>query len=171
MTGHKPLVMTLDLATVSGYCVGRVGEKPRFGAWRLKSSEDAMDQASRNLGCRLRDELSLEIPDLIGIEAAMNPSGMLNKGNATGTVSLLWMLQGAVSAVAGCYGVRTKTYHCQTVRKAVLGNAYPENPKAEAMRYCKTMGYDVTIHDEADAILMWIFETSRYENRIAGATA
>lgn len=154
----RPLVLTLDLATTTGVCIGRAGAFPRVATWRLKTPEDDPHRAGRNLGCRLRDEITIERPDLIVIEAAMNPGAMHHAGNSARTVSLLWMLQGAVDAVAGCYGIRVKRANVQSVRKAVLGTALPKDPKAVVVEMVNSVGIKTTDHNAADAAMLWLDE-------------
>ena len=154
----EALILGLDLATRTGFCLGRWGEKPLLGHWVLKHPEDYQERATRNIGCKLRDLFSLEVPDLVVIEAAMDPAAMLEKGNGTKAVTMLWMLQGAVASVAGCYGVRQKKANILTVRKAVLGNGRPADPKATAVAFCENIGLKPKVHDEADAALLWMDE-------------
>jgi hypothetical protein len=158
LTMAEALILTLDLATNTGFCLGRWGQKPLLGKWVLKNPEDEQARATRNLGCKLRDLFTLELPDLVVVEAAMDPAAMLHKGNGTKSVTLLWMLQGAVGAVLGCYGLRMKPANVMSVRKAVLGNGRPADPKAAAIAFCKSIGLNPKDDNEADAALMWMDE-------------
>lgn len=154
----KPLIMTLDLATRTGFCIGRAGAKPRFGVWRLKTPEDGPRRAGRNLGCRLRDEFAFERPDLVVVEAAMNPAAMHAAGNSHRTVTLLTRLQGAVDAACGMYGIRQKDANVQSVRAAVLGHGRPPDPKGTVVAYVNSIGFNTKDDNEADAIMMWLDE-------------
>lgn len=148
-------ILALDLATVTGWCIGRIGERPRFGTWRLKSKDDEPERASRNLGCRLRDILSVESIDVIAYEAAISAGGVIRMGSASRTADMLLQLPGAVQAVAGCYGVFTTKKHVQSVRKAFLGVARPEFPKEAVIAHCRSLGFDVSDDNAADAIAIW----------------
>jgi Holliday junction resolvasome RuvABC endonuclease subunit len=170
MADYRPLIMTLDLATNCGFAVGRLGAVPRYGSWRLKTGEDESHRANRNIACRLRDEFRVEKPDLLVVEAAMNPAAMHSAGNAHKTVTLLWMLQGAVDGVAGCYGLRVKRAHVQTVRKAVLGQARFDDPKKVALSFVQSLGFKTDSHDAADAIVMWLDEVG-YRHQMGLRTA
>lgn len=154
----EALILTLDLATNTGFCLGRWGQKPLLGKWVLKHPEDEQARAGRNLGCKLVELFTLERPDLVVVEAAMDPSAMLIKGNGTKSVTLLWRLQGAVDGVCGPYGLRVKPANVMSVRKAVLGNGRPADPKAAAIAFCKSIGLSVRDDNEADAALMWLDE-------------
>ncbi len=88
----------------------------------------------------------------------MSAGAMLNKGNASYTADFMWRLVGSVDAVAGCYGVRKVEANVQRVRKAVLGTARPQDPKLAVKRHLKTQGFDVSDHNAADAIALFLFQ-------------
>ena len=77
------LVLALDVATRTGYALGRVGERPTFGSIRFgKSSSDdnvifgaALDWTSRFLEPQPR-------PDLLALEALLPPTAMGGKTTA-----------------------------------------------------------------------------------------
>lgn len=112
---------TLDLSTRAGFAFGAPGRVPRSGTVKLKDRSDPPAAAARNLGCFLRDQFTLERPDLVVYEAAFSAAAMLDMGNSSRTADLSWQLVGAVEAVCGCYGIRTETAHVQTVRKHFTG--------------------------------------------------
>lgn len=153
-----PLILTLDIATVTGFCLGRAGAVPRVGTWRLKTADDDPARAGRNLGCNLRDLFTVELPDLVIVEAAMEPGAMHAAGNSSRTVALLWRLQGAVDAVCGCYGLRVKRANVNSVRKAVLGIATPKDPKQVVVAFVNKVGIVTQDHNAADAAMMWLDE-------------
>jgi hypothetical protein len=159
-------LLALDMASLTGYCVGAVGSKPRFGTWRLRDSEDHRKRAARNLGCRLRDEFSLQRPMKVFYEAAIATGAMLTKGNSSHSADLLWSLQGAVEGVCGPYGVFTQEANVTTVRKAVMGNGRPNNPKVAVVEFCRSIGFDVTDHNAADAIFVWLFAAGWKHNEL-----
>lgn len=150
----------MDIATSCGWAIGRVGERPRWGTWVLKAPEAEQIRAAKNLAIHLRDMFVLERPDLIVYEAAMNPAQKLRQGDAVRSVTLPWQLIGAAGAIAGAYGIRIIAANVQTVRKAVLGNGRPENPKQVAAEHCKRLGFNISNFDEADAVVMWIYQSS-----------
>lgn len=167
---RPPLILTLDLATRTGFCIGRRGEQPRFGNWTLKLPEDNQDRASRKLGCLLRDEFTVAKPDLVVHESPLNPSVKLGRGDSVNSVTLAWILTGAVGGVCGPYGVRMKRANVQTVRKAVLGTARPENPKQAALDFVNALGFRTRDDNEADAIVMWLDECGYHFGSYAKAT-
>jgi hypothetical protein len=167
MQQQPPLILALDLATMTGFAVGRVGEKPRFGTWRLKTSEDEHDRATRNLGCQLRDVFSFQLPDKLVYEAPMASSVMARMGNSNNAAGdLLLMLAGAVGGVCGPYGVRMGKGNVQTVRKFFLGKARPENPKRAVIVRCRELGFNVTDDNAADALALWHWEEAKHLNLI-----
>ena len=151
-----PLIAAFDLATLTGYAIGRAGERPRFGTWRLKHPDDEPEQAWRNLGCKLRDECEAFRPDIVVYEAALPPRAKGAEGitNSKTTVMLLG-LPGALQGVCGCYGVRARKMYVQSVRKSFLGLGRPENPKRAVMAHCRALGFDVKDDNAADALAIW----------------
>lgn len=150
-----PLIAAFDLATLTGYAIGRAGERPRFGTWRLKTPDDEPERASRNLGCQLRDLFSIEKPDIVAYEAAISAGGMLRMGNASHTAGMLLQLPGALQAICGCYGVRAVKKNVQNVRKNFVGKGRPDDPKRAVLDQCRVLGFDVKDDNAADALAIW----------------
>ncbi|MCF1502174.1 hypothetical protein L0F51_00135 [Afifella sp. H1R] len=117
------IILTLDIATNTGFATGQPGALPRSGVVRLKKRDDEPMRAPRNLACWLRDQFVLSLPHMVIYEAPMATGAMLEAGNASRTADLTWMLVGAVEAVCGAYGIPSKTVNVQTVRKHFTGRA------------------------------------------------
>lgn len=165
------LILALDLATRTGFASGAPGAVPRSGFLKLKDAEDAQSRAARNLGCFLRDELSVTRPDLVVYEAAMPAGAMLNAGNASVTADMAWMLVGAVEAVCGCYGVRTIAANVQTVRKHFTGKARydsREAAKLAVVKRCHVLGLmrrSQRDDNQADALAVWDWAVAVHARR------
>jgi hypothetical protein len=161
------LIMALDLAVKTGFCIGRAGGKPRAGSVRLKSPHDPSSRACRKLGIWLRDQFAFERPDLVVIEAPVNIGAMIDWKkdgekpsfrSTPETISLLHRLVGGVETICGPYGIRCGDANVQTVRKHFIGRARPENPKQVVLDRCRLLGYvdrDFSDTDAADAIALW----------------
>ena len=163
------IVCALDLAVKTGFAIGRAGERPRAGSIRLKDPEDAPIRALKRLGIWIRDQWTIEIPDLVVVEAPMNIGAAVDWKASEGkpsfrsnpeTIALLQRLVGGVETLCGPYGLRVIEGNVQTVRKHVLGVARPQNPKAAVLDRCKLLGYlpkDSKDTDAADAIALHIW--------------
>lgn len=173
------LIMALDLAVKTGFAIGSAGEKPRSGVVRLKGTEDEPQRACRKLGIWLRDQFSLEVPELVVVEAPVNIGAMIDwkSGDETGkpkfrsrpeTISLLHRLVGGVETICGPYGVRCVTGNVQTVRKHFLGVARPQNPKSAVVNRCHLLGYmprDAKDDNQADALALWDWACAQHARR------
>ncbi len=143
-------VFALDLATKMGFATGPAGEKPRVGEKRLKDAEDDPERGFRKLGIWLRDEFTLQIPDLVIVEAALPIGAMVDwDGGADGrpkfksnpqTIYFLNGLVAVVHGICGPYGVRCVNVSVQKVRKHFLGIARPADPKRAVLARCHQLG-------------------------------
>ncbi len=151
-------ILALDLATKAGFAMGRAGEKPRAWSKRLRTSEDAPERAFKRLGIELRDLFTLELPDLVVVEAPL-AGGLIGNSNMA-TVYQLNGLVGGVFTICGPYGIRCIKANVQTVRKHVVGRARPDNPKKAVLDRCKALGYlppECFDDNIADAVAMHIW--------------
>jgi hypothetical protein len=113
-------IMALDLGKRSGVATGIAGgDLPRIEAVTLRGKADKPEAQARNLGCFLRDRWSIDTPELVVIESAMNPIASMS---ADATISQLYC-HGALHALAGTYGVRVEIVAPQTARKHFTGKA------------------------------------------------
>jgi len=173
------LIMALDVATHTGYAVGRIGEKPRFKTWRLKKPDDEPERAFVNLCCLIRDEILLEgTPDFFCYEAPLSPGALRQEAVGYGkdgeitsvkkvrqtnakTTYLLVGLAAVAHATPGAWGVSPRKVSVQTVRKAFLGFGRPENPKQLVMDQCRRLGFDVKDDNQADALALWHYQAGQ----------
>ena len=171
----KPLILALDLATLSGFAIGRIGERPDFGTWKLKSTEDDADRAFRNLTCKIRDIIGVYgVPDFCVYEAPISPGALRQEpvsfeGSAVTAVKqvrrtnakttyLLVGLAAVAAGVPGAWGVSPKRVHVATARKSFLGTGRPPDPKMAVIRQCRLLGFDVLDDNAADALALWHHE-------------
>jgi len=117
--------LALDLAGLTGYCVGVAGETPRVGTWRLRKRGQTSEDAARNLGCLLRDMFVLDLPDIIFAEDFMSLAAQLSADS--GEMAL--RLHGALDAVAGAYGIPVRRTSAATIRVHFIGKATAHPPR------------------------------------------
>ena len=164
------LVLALDVATRTGYALGRVGERPTFGSIRFgnASSNDniifasALDWCARFLDPQPR-------PELLAIEALLPPDAM--GGRTTRNVrDRLAGLHGIVRAVACLHDIpRIEAYAVGDVRSHFIGDrkAKREVAKRETMRRCLQLGWNSPDDNAADALATWSYACSLIDPRLA----
>lgn len=163
-------LLTLDLATRTGFAWGSPGDIAgvRSGSIKLKDPQDEARRAARNLGCWLRDEFSVEAPDLLVYEAAYSAAQMMHMGNASHTADSAWQLVGAVNAVAACYGVRTEEANLDDVRGHFTGRKRwggRDEAKRKVVERCHLLGYfpnDCRDDNRGDACAVFDWASHHY---------
>jgi hypothetical protein len=164
------LVLALDIATRTGFALGRVGERPTFGSIRFgkSSSNDnvifagALDWTSRFLEPQPR-------PDLLALEALLPPDAMRGK-TSKAVRDRLAGLHGIVRAVACLRDVgKIETYSVGDVRSHFIGDrkAKRDVAKRETMRRCLQLDWHVQDDNAADALATWSYCCSLIDPRLA----
>jgi hypothetical protein len=164
------LVLALDIATRTGFALGRVGEQPAFGSIRFgKSSSDdnvifgaALDWTSRFLEPQPR-------PDLLALEALLPPTAMGGKTTAA-VRDRLAGLHGVIRGVASLRGIaRIEDYAVGSVRQHFIGDrkAKRDVAKRETMRRCLQLGWNSVDDNAADALATWSYCCSLIDPRLA----
>ncbi len=148
------LVAGLDVATRTGVCLMRPGQKPR--AWSVDLGAGKSEDERFSSVLRLTHNLIEQFhPDLIAIEAAV--------GGPKASAYLI----GLVACIRGCAanrGVPVQSYPINSIRRHFLGKAlavrdFPGLKQAAAkkaikqavMDRCRLLGWDVPDADAADS--------------------
>jgi hypothetical protein len=163
------LVLALDLAVRTGFCIGHCGEQPRVGAVRMKQPSEPPDVAVGNVAHFLRDMWVLELPDLMIIEAPLPAAAFRSADSAEMALGMV----GAAIAMASVYGVRLEKGNAQTVSRHFTGKARwseaeggRKAKKAAAIARARLLGYIASDEkddpDMADAIACWDYACARF---------
>lgn len=151
-------LLALDLALKTGWAWGDNLSQAHAGTWTLPGYSD--DKIDRTLGGIYSAVFHVVRANQIEgalIEAALrtikkqNNRGIWTPTSAHGD-RCLTMLNGAARAAVSNAGA--KILECpapNTWRASVLGIAYPKEPKAAAIEYCRRNGLGITDHDAAEA--------------------
>lgn len=160
----KPItgkILSLDLATNTGFCVGAPGAQPIFGEHRLPSTGDDIGA----FACAYEDWLSARLaaadkPELVIFEAPILP-----KMTQLMTVRKLTGLAWETERLCKRGKVRCLEGRKATVNKAITGSgrASKDDTKAALRRY----GFKVRGEDEADAVALWCFACLCYAPKAA----
>lgn len=151
------LIMALDLATVTGYAIGRAGAAPRSGSVRLRAADQERGVAPFNLGCFLRDRFVLERPDLLAVEDMLNPTAHRSAAAVLDQI----MLHGVVEFMARVNRITLRTVHRSTVLKHFTGSG-KSRPRAvgkrDVIQRAQAFGLvppNCRDEDRCDAVAVW----------------
>jgi hypothetical protein len=171
---QPPMVLALDISkTCTGICFGRAGEVPRFTAVRGNDLDGTA--AMMLLGHWLIDWIRIEKPDFVYYEAPVSPAAFMGKYDEDKgkvqmtsnphTAQALFEMTGVVKFICGMKHIATRCANVQTVRKAFLGQARPQDPKKRVKAMCDALGWLPRNMDEADAGAVWYFATQQVAPR------
>lgn len=152
-------VMACDLATVSGIAVDGPGGKPRGITYRLPTGGNDLGGAGLAFSDWLHGLASIERPDLIALEAPV----LGNTGAKVFTSEMLVGLAFMAEVVSKSLHIPTVRAHVQTVRRHLLGNGRPRNPKRAVIDRCRLLGWAPKNDNEADAMALWLHTKARLD--------
>jgi len=155
--GEGPLILAMDIATVTGWAYGRVGERPRSGAVRFGSGAQSYGKRMAMGMNWLHDFLTVNEVKYFVYEAPLATSLVSGKTNAS-TTMILFGLVGVVEAVANSHKIYSvKSAHLSTVRKHFIGtgNLPGALAKMKVRARCRTLGWEFDDHNAADALAVW----------------
>lgn len=114
-------LLTLDIATRTGFAMGPAGEIKRSGSVNLDPQKEGFRRCWKNMGHFLRDlwRFRDQIPDVIVVEAAM-PPGAQSSSNST---LIQWGCLAVVHTWAEMYGIPIREASVATVRKHFAGTS------------------------------------------------
>lgn len=151
-------MLTLDLATQTGWAEGVFGEPPRSGSVRLASAgatrAEVLAGAFRFLGERWKAWK----PHVVVFEAPLAPSVMAGKTNFNTTRTLI-ALPGIVEALCVLKGIwSVREARVFDVRKFLLG-ANPPGAigKKLVMQRMRELGHEPQDDNESDALALWYY--------------
>jgi hypothetical protein len=159
------MILGIDPAATLGWGLGERAGPFRSGAFQLPAFSDIdRPRAFAMVYCAIKSLVQENKVEGVVVEAPLQKVSRKNKrGVTTPTsahgVSVLTMLSGAVQAGAYSGGARHFWYpEPSQWRKAVLGAAFPENPKASAIRYCELVLRATTAdHNAAEGLCLMQF--------------
>lgn len=146
-------ILTLDTGTCTGFCNWKLGHKPTYGHVDLKSYRHDEGELQYRFDKFLRKNITENGVDFICFEEPI----LITKGKRTDTVKKAKRLLGLVTTVERLSfeaGARRSCVPVGEWRRAIHGNGRlsTEEAKTKAFQFCKYIGYEPSIHDEAEAI-------------------
>lgn len=158
-------ILALDIAKVTGFAIGPAGTITRSGSVKLDRLNEGPAQMTFNLLAFLVDDLFVfGAPDLVAIEAALNPAAHKSAN------SVPYAFGGAyvASAISRRYGCRVEFINNDKVRKHFIGTARTgdrDKTKAAVIQRCIQLGYlprDSRDDDRADACAIHDFASATF---------
>ena len=160
---HQPLIWALDLATVTGFAVGRVDDKPEAWTIRLAPTGSVPDDLFAGAYAWWRDTLERRPkPDILAIEELLPP--IARRGStSTGAQHRLAGLHGIIRGLARAAGIpEIMGVNVNAVRSHFIQARYLRRDEAKraVMVRCKMLGWTATDNNMGDALALWSYAQS-----------
>lgn len=167
-----PVVLTLDLATTTGWCCGRLGEEPRWGAWDLQGGTygDRYRRLADHMAAVICRHEKLGEP----ISEVCFEAPLARQQKTVSVARVLMGLAAIAEYVGSRFALRVSEAHVGKTRAAVLGQgrfAKGADVKAEVDRLCRLQGWDIPQADARDAFVLWKHVELLRAPRLAGSGA
>lgn len=160
---RRPRVLALDLATVSGFAIGRPGEEPQSGSVRF-ASKGASHNAIAGGALRWLISFTKEhaVDEAVIEEAVHKKQWKSSTASDDVTGGLIFLARGVLYE-RGVYKISTAPVN--SVRKFFLGegNLPREEAKHRTVMRCRALCWDPDGDDSADALAMWAWRCSRLD--------
>lgn len=152
------MILALDIASVTGWCVGTAGDRPMYGSVRLMGKGASDGSLLASMADWLGDMIALYKPSRIVYEAPLPQQTNIN------AAKIALRLSGVVELISWRKNIRCGEAHVKTVRKAVVGNGNARKPEVVEWVRCTLQWPVPTVmgvpdYDSCDAIAVWAFST------------
>ena len=156
-----PTILALDLATRTGFAVGRLSDRtPRSGSVAFGKSGASMGAIFANARAWMADFTLVNMPDIVVFEAPLAPSFKRGATNF-GTIRILMGLAAIVEEFS--YG----KFDCREarvgdVRRHFIGTQRARRAAAKLMTIsaCRRLGWSPIDDNAADALALWHYQAS-----------
>ena len=171
MSALKPLILSLDIATSTGVCLGRVGdEKPMIETLDMRLAGTARPLRLLFFAQKLQTLFSKYPIEQVRYESPMPIAVAARIGATEETMLLLRGLIGVLECESARAGIEDiGSFSVQDVRKHITGQRTFKKgtAKAEITKYIRALGFDVKGHDQADAVGGWLLCCALANPRVA----
>lgn len=170
MTASRPRrsILFLDVATRTGFCEGAPGEKPHHGSLRFAPEGSSPEAVAAGAIKWLGQRLQAFRPNVIVVEASLDPRHMGSKTNVKTAQLLLGLplVLGAVAHLSGVYDFRSA--RIDDIRRHLLGHRPGRaTAKREVIDRITALGFTPQDDNAADAIAGWLYACSIVEPKVA----
>ena len=165
------MILTLDVATSTGFCLGRVGaSEPVIGSINLRDVGTFRPRRFLYLAKALASLFARYEIDQVRFEAPMNIAVAARVGATEETMLLLRGAVGVVELEAMRAGIEDiDSFTVQEARKHLLGTErLPKGTgKKEIMKSVTMLGYKCANEDQSDAVAGWLLSCALVDPRRA----
>jgi hypothetical protein len=152
-------ILALDLATVTGFARGKIGEKPKCGSVDFYNNTRGFSDAIFAAAYAWVWELLRPPPDIMIMESMLPPEAM--KGATSRAVrDRLAGLHGVARAAAHRRGVgEVSIATTSNIRAHFIGDSslHRMQAKKAVIERCKMLQWEVANDNEADAAALWSY--------------
>lgn len=149
-------LLTLDLATRFGFCVGTPDNpNPTFGHHVLPSTGDDVGTFACHFEDWLADFVAWRQIGLVVFEMPILPK-MTNLMTVRKLTGLAWETE----KFCRRRKIKCREGRASSVKKFFVGSGKAQ--KFDTMAICRRYGWHVTVDDEADACALWAYSVSLY---------
>lgn len=155
-------ILALDIASVTGWARGVVGEDPACGSVRFaKPGASQLAICGRALEWAI-NSITGKLPDVVAIEALLPPRVL--KGASNEHHDVLAMIHGVIMGVCFMRGVYKVHHHSVNSVRAHFLHGIPYargEAKTVTMRKCRSLGWLESADDDAaDACALWSYQAA-----------
>ena len=162
--GFDGKILSMDIASVSGWACGLVHEVPRSGSHDARAKDGDTGDLFLSFGTFAQDIVKAERPGLIAFEEPIPPS-FLGKNTNPRTTAILYGLPAILELVAKRYGIPIRQINISRIRKHFVpemklekklkGDAKKREISRHVIAKCRELGWAPASGDEADALAVW----------------
>ncbi len=160
------MILALDLATTTGWAIGRPGEAPQSGVIRFGRATHA--QIAAEAIAWLIEFLTEMKPDSIVYEQPLPPNftaGHTTLNTATVTMGLPFLLCG-ISYKLRIFDVQP--VRVSDIRTFFVGSNLKSEPgKRLTFERCQQMGFNPKDDNESDALALWCYQCAKVKPELA----
>lgn len=152
-------LLTLDLATKTGFAVGDIssGERPLSGVHTLPSTGDDIGRFLLAFDKWLSDMIAFHKPETIVFEAPLFLAG--GKSNIS-TARKLMCLAGMTEYFCSKHKVSCAECHVGTIKKYFTGSGSAKKPQMIAA--ARARGFEPKDDNEADALAIYFYTMNKF---------
>jgi hypothetical protein len=156
------IVLAIDPATRTGWCMGAVGGKPKLGTVNFAGDDhpDVFARALRWIDVQLSAEACMGRPNVLAIEEPVAPFQVQGQ-TQWATTQIALGLQAIFMGAARRHGIQIITAPIRSWRKYALGHGALKGAEAKQrmVRLVHELGFadEDTDHNAAEAAGIWLY--------------